>query len=147
MKYNFGFKIHAGVNKDGYLLGGVITSANKSDIKELGNILKDIKLEKGLPVMGDKGYKSKENDEILESQNYINLLMHKKIKGKEFSEESKEFNRKISKVRYRVEQTFGLLKEHFGFDRVRYQGLVKVDLEFRLKGMAFNLKKAVYSLL
>ena len=60
------------------------------------------------------------------------------------TEEQKEENREISKYRYVVEQTFGLLKLHFGFDRMRYIGNRKCSLEYRIKSMAFNLKKACY---
>ncbi len=58
----------------------------------------------------------------------------------------KALNREISKFRYRVEQTFGLLKLHFGFDRMRYIGIRKAELEYNLKSLCFNMKKASYSL-
>ena len=49
---------------------------------------------------------------------------------------------KVSKVRYVVEQVFGILKKHYNFDRCRYGGLEKVNMEFKLVSMAYNLKKA-----
>ena len=55
-------------------------------------------------------------------------------------------NKEISKFRFVVEQTFGLLKQHFGFERMRYVGKRKAELEYMLKSLAFNLKKASYSL-
>jgi len=42
-----------------------------------------------------------------------------------------------------VERVFGTLKRGYGFCRTRYLGVPKVELEFLLNAMAFNLKKAV----
>jgi len=40
-----------------------------------------------------------------------------------------------------VERVFGTLKRGYGFCRTRYLGTAKVELEFLLNAMAFNLKK------
>ena len=55
----------------------------------------------------------------------------------------KNANRQISSVRAKVERAFGTLKRGYGFHRARYLGRAKVELEFLLNAMAFNLKKAV----
>ena len=60
--------------------------------------------------------------------------------------EENEYNKEISKFRYVVEQTFGLLKLHFGYTRCRYISQRKVELEYMLKSISFNIKKASYSL-
>jgi len=52
-------------------------------------------------------------------------------------------NRLVSKVRAIVERSFGTLKRLYGFARSRYVGLAKVELEFYLNAMAFNLKKGL----
>ncbi len=71
--------------------------------------------------------------------------MIKKTKGQELTEIQKKFNKAISKYRFKIEQTFGLLKKHLGFRRMRYLGIAKCELEFQLKSGAFNIKKAVHS--
>lgn len=51
-------------------------------------------------------------------------------------------NRAISATRVKVERTFGTSKRGYGFQRARYLGCAKVNLQFLLSAMAFNLKKA-----
>ncbi|MEW6262194.1 MAG: transposase [Thermodesulfobacteriota bacterium] len=55
---------------------------------------------------------------------------------------SKTRNRLISRLRYTVEQGFGTLKRRYRFDRARYLGILKIEMEFYLNAMAFNLRKA-----
>jgi len=148
-KYNrflYGYKIHNSVNKEGYILGGVITGANVSDSICFEAILNEIMLEEGLSVLADKGYTSAKNSAFLKSKNLVDKIMLKATKSNKLTEEQKLENKEISKFRFVVEQTFGLLKQHFGFDRMRYVGQRKGELEYMLKALAFNLKKASYSL-
>lgn len=42
-----------------------------------------------------------------------------------------------------LSNTFGTLKRGYDFFRARYLGLAKVEREFLLNAMAFNLKKAI----
>ena len=92
-----------------------MTGANESDTRHLESILNEIMLEEGLPVLADKGYTSARNSEILESKNLVDKIMLKATKSKKLTVEENEHNKEISKFRYVVEQTFGLLKLHFGY--------------------------------
>ena len=123
-----------------------MTGANESDTRHLESILNEIILEEGLPVLADKGYASARNSEILESKNLVDKIMLKATKSKKLTTEENEYNREISKFRYVVEQTFGLLKLHFGYTKCRYISQRKVELEYMLKSLSFNIKKAGYSL-
>ncbi len=139
-RYLYGYKIHNSVNKEGYILGGVVTGANESDTRHLESILNEIMLEEGLPVLADKGYTSARNSEILESKNLVDKIMLKATKSKKLTAEENAYNREISKFRYVVEQTFGLLKLHFGYTRCRYISQRKVELEYMLKSLSFNTR-------
>ena len=75
------------------------------------------------------------------------FLMHKKVRGSDLTPYQKRMNKSISKIRYVVEQTFGLIKLHMDFRRLRYIGLKKAQMEFDLIGMASNLKKASTSII
>jgi len=145
-KYYYGHKVHNAVTPSGFIVGGILTSANKSDINNFENVMNEIGiLEENIPILADKGYASTSNRDYLSKKKLKDKIMHKAVKGKALTEEQKEENRNISKYRYVIEQTFGLLKLHFGFDRMRYIGNRKSSLEYRIKAMAFNLKKACYS--
>jgi IS5 family transposase len=69
--------------------------------------------------------------------------MYKAARNRELTPSEKFANRQISSVRTKVERAFGTLKRGYGFSRARYLGQAKVELEFLLNAMAFNLKKAV----
>jgi IS5 family transposase len=47
-------------------------------------------------------------------------------------------NKIISRLGFTVEQGFGTLKRRYRFDRARYLGLIKIEMEFHLNAMAFN---------
>jgi len=53
------------------------------------------------------------------------------------------FNKRIISVRYKIERTIGTLKQGYDFSPMRYIGLEKGNMEFKLNSLAFNLKKAV----
>ncbi len=105
---------------------------NKIDIKVLETILDNINFDKNFSIIGDKKYCTKSNEKFLKSKGYTNLIMKRNEKWKEMSHEDNEFNKRTNEVRTKIEETFGLLKNHFGFNKSRYEGLLKVDLEFRI---------------
>jgi IS5 family transposase len=145
-RFHYGYKAHNLVNYDGYFLGGHITPANISDINQLEEMISESNLDSGIFVLGDKGYMSKKNVNLLETLGFKDGLMRKKVKNKDITEEEKFKNKEISKIRYKVEQSFGLLKKHFGYERMRYIGQEKCDLENTLKMLSFNIKKGIYSI-
>lgn len=145
-QFLYGYKAHNLVNYDGYFLGGHVTPANISDINQLEAMIKESNLEADTFVLGDKGYMSKKNVELLKTLGLQDGLMRKNVKNKKITEEEHSKNKEISKIRYRVEQSFGLLKKHFGYERMRYIGTKKCDLENTLKMLSFNIKKGIYSI-
>lgn len=142
-KYYYGYKIHVAVDAaKGFILGGHITGANVSDMTELEQVITKSRIDQGTLIFADKGYSSKSNREYIESNNMIDGIMFKAARNKPLTEAEKNHNSVISKCRYKIERTFGNLKQHHGFTRMRYLGLAKAEMEFLLKAMAFNIKKA-----
>ena len=127
---------------EGYVLGGLTCPANESDMSKLKELLERVKLSEGNYILGDKGFASKKNREYIKSKGYKDLIMHKKPKGKEIPIGLKLLNKIISKIRYVVEQTIGILKKHLGLERFRYIGRCKNEMELYLSGIVLNLKKA-----
>lgn len=126
----------------GFIIGGHVTPANRSDTKELMEVVEESRVPKGSMVFADKGYASADNRRDLESKQITDGIMYKAARGRELTEGEKLMNRIISGVRGKVERAFGTLKKDYGFQRTRYLGCAKVKLEFLLGAMAFNLKKA-----
>ncbi len=140
----YGYKAHVMVDsKDGFVLGGVVTPANETDMKNMEAVIQESKIRPGTKVHADKGYASRENRKIIRHRKLVNGIMKKGVRNHPLNEKEKIWNKKISQVRYKVERTFGTLKRLYGFNRMRYLSLKKGLMEFYLKAMAFNLKKAV----
>ena len=70
-------------------------------------------------------------------------MLFRSARNRELTLAEKTANHLISSVRAKVERVFGTLKRGYGFFRASYLGVAKVELEFLLNAMAFNLKKAV----
>ena len=139
----YGYKIHVATDSiDGFLLAGHVTPANCSDTKEFGKIVDAVTLDPGSWIYADKGYCSGSNRDILLNRELEDGTMDKTPRGGRLTEFEKARNRAISSVRQIVERAFGTLKRGYGFARARYISLAKVEAEFRLLAMAFNLKKA-----
>jgi transposase, IS5 family len=142
-KAYYGYKVHMAVDdRNGFILGGHVTSANRSDMNELKQVVEKSGLKEKSSVATDKGYASKGNRNMLKEKKLKNRIMRKAVRGHALTEREKLFNRLISGFRYLVEQTNGILKQHYGFNRMRYLGCEKCEMEFYLKAMALNLKKA-----
>ena len=117
----YGYNIHATTNsRDGFVLGGHATPANRS-----------------------MGYSSQLNRYVFQVLGLSGGIMHKAARNPELTPAERAANRQVSSVRLKMERAFGTIKRGYGFFRARYLGLAKVELEFLLYAMAFNLKKAV----
>lgn len=138
----YGYKANASVDlATGIVQKIVTTSANVHDIKTLPELIEHLHLEEGSPVLADKGYSSKAIRELLRQNNLKPRIMFKRYKNDILRDVKIRFNRRVSKGRYIVEQTFGCLHAHYGFGRTRFVGLQKTDYFLTMKCVAFNLKK------
>ena len=143
-KAHYGYKIHAATDsRDGFILGGHVTPANLSDTGEFERLVDAIAVDCGAHVYADKGYTSAHNRDVLHGRELKDGIMDRATRSGPLNWYEKARNRLISSVRAIVERAFGTLKSCYGFDRARYIGLEKVEAEFKLIAMAFNLKKAV----
>lgn len=136
----FGYKCFVSVDdKNGYIDKVHITSANVAEVTQMSKIIEKTTNKR---IYADKGYCSQENRNILKKQKCKDGIMHKKIKGQTLTAWQKLKNKLISKRRFRVEQCFGTIKRRFYFNRASYMGLAKVQGQFCLKAMCYNLLKS-----
>ena len=141
-KLHYGYKQHTATNQEGLVLGLVTTSANESDIKHLDDVLELIDLPKRTWVKADKGYKSAGNDEILRRKKLKNHIMRKAPKGKKLTEREMKCNKLVSKIRFKVERTFGSIHRWFGGGIARYVGLEKMHTQHLMEAIAYNLYRS-----
>ncbi len=138
-KLHFGYKKHIGVDPEGMVLSVITTAANESDICHLLDVVEKAKMPKGVAVKADKGYCSASNKEGLATMQLKSHIMHKAVRGKKLSSRQISFNSAVSKLRYKVERTFGSMKRWAGAGIARYKGIAKTHTQHLLEAMAHNL--------
>lgn len=74
-----------------------------------------------------------QNDKKLGKQN--NKVLHRAYRNKPLTEQQKQDNKQRSGIRYVVERTFGLLKQHHGLAKARYLGLERNKARAQLIAM------------
>jgi IS5 family transposase len=141
-KLHFGYKRHTVTDENGLVLAEETTPANESDIKHLETPLKKASLPQGIPVYADKGYDSAENKKALVKMKLKSRIMHKGTKARKITEREQRVNIAISKIRYRVERTFGSIHRWFLGGVARYVGLAKTHAQHMMEAMAYNLYRA-----
>ncbi len=140
----YGYKIHAATDsRDGFVLGGQVTQANRSDTEEFVAVLNEFGVKAGESIFADKGYGSQLNRYVLQVRGFAAGIMDKAARNRELTPSERAANRQVRSVRSKVERAFVTLKRGYEFFCARYLGRAKVELEFFLSAMAFNLKQTV----
>ena len=93
-------------------------------------------------VLTDKGYKVAKNDEYLKKEKIKNRIQHKAYRNRPLTHWQIQFNKLISKQRYKVERTFGGMSRWFGAGIARYKGLEKTHCQHVMESIAHNLKRS-----
>ena len=142
--WHLGYKLHARTDAVGFIEQIHVTPANAVDVKHLASVLDHV--EEGVTIYTDKGYDSKENRTFLEKHKLKDGIMRKAHPKQPLNRDDIERNKGLSKVRYRVEQSFAILHRLFKCKRASYFGLEKVKGQMVLKVMCLNLLKAANKL-
>ena len=139
---HFGLKEHASVDvKYGFVLATELTPASHHDSPYLPlcvayscHTKEPIK-----KVFADKGYFGKPNREFLSMNKIEDGVMRKATTGTELTKYETARNKAIAKVRYIVEQYFGLSHLYNKAYRARFPQLIKNALDTLFRQFAFNL--------
>ncbi len=120
--WHFGMKLHIGTDRRGIVHSLVATHAAESDIKQLPQLLHG----EETVVYGDQAYWKEEDREAFE-QAGIRYRMNRRASGgnKNLSERWRKINRARSRTRACCEHPFRIVKQLWGFQKVRYRGLAK----------------------
>jgi transposase, IS5 family len=141
-KPHFGLKEHASVDtRYGFVLATEMTPASHHDSPYLplcvaGSCHTDKPIQK---VYADKGYFGKNNREFLHLNNIADGIMTKATRGTELTQHEIDRNKVISKVRYIVEQYFGISHLHNDAFRARFPRMIRNAIDALFRQMAFNL--------
>lgn len=137
----FGYKGFVSTSPEaGFIQHVEVESANVSEVRYLPKMLEHLRQEE---IYADKGYFSRSNEELLQSEKRRSRVMKKAFRGSELTFWQKQFNKLVSKKRYIVEQCFGTLKRRFNLSRASYMTRLKVEGQLYFKSICFNLLKTV----
>ena len=125
---NLGYKGYLATDEEGFGEKVVVRPANESEQINFHRIA-DPKYFEGRWVYADKGSASRRNRNHLKENNMKSGIMHKASNNKTLSHSRKTFNKIISRKRWRVEQSFGIIKRKFKVGRAIYMTLAKVTAE------------------
>lgn len=120
--YHFGMKMHAGVDSRSRCIHTMrTTTAKVHDSIELDDLLHG---DEGA-VFADKAYASKERKQEYRKKWVYYGITDKAARWKKLSLSQKKHNRRKSTVRSRWEHPFHVIKNIFGYKKVRYRWLKK----------------------
>ena len=143
---HFGLKEHAAVDiNHGFILATTMTQASVHDTNYLPYCTVYSRhckqpIEK---VYADKGYAGKPNRDFLVLNNIADGIMRKNSTTAKLTEYEIERNKSISKVRYIVEQYFGISHLHDEAKKARFTTTAKNKFDVWCRQAAYNIRKGL----
>jgi IS5 family transposase len=139
---HFGLKEHAAVDaKHGFILTTILSPASVHDTNFLQycTIFSRHTNKPTEIVYADKGYAGLPNRNFLSDNKIADGIMRKDSTTAKLTDREIERNKKISKVRYIVEQYFGISHLHDKAKRARFTTITKNNLDAWFRQAAFNV--------
>ncbi len=120
--WHFGMKLHFGTDRLGIVHSVTATHAAESDIGQLPNLVHGEEAE----LYGDQAYWKEADREAFEAQG-VRYRVNRRAPGgnKNLSERWRKINRARSRTRARCEHPFRVVKQLWGFRKVRHRGIAK----------------------
>ena len=143
---HFGLKEHTSVDVNhGFILATTLTPASVNDTNYLSYCTAFSRHTKQPidKVFADKGYAGKPNRDFLTLNNIADGIMRKDSTTAKLTEYEINRNKKISKVRYIVEQYFGLSHLHDGAKRARFTDITKNKFDGWYRQAAYNIRRGL----
>ena len=116
----FGMKLHVGTDKRGIIHTVIATDAGVADITQLPHLLHGQERE----IFGDQAYWKEADRQAFAAQG-VRYRINRRPNRKPLSEHWRLINRVRSRTRACGEHPFRVLKQLWGFTKVRYRGLAK----------------------
>jgi len=120
-EWRFGMKAHVGTDRRGIVHTLVTTAANASDLGQMVHLLHGAERE----VYGDQAYWSESHRQAALSRGIRYRVNRRGNHGHKLSRTERAINRIRSATRARAEHVFHVIKNLWGFTKVRYRGLAK----------------------
>jgi IS5 family transposase len=143
---HFGLKEHASIDTNhGFILATTMTPASVHDTNFLPYCAVYSKhtkqpIEK---IYADKAYAGKPNRDFLALNNIADGIMRKDSITAKLTEYEINRNKNISRVRYIVEQYFGISHLHDGAKRARFTDITKNKFDVWCRQAAYNIRRGL----
>lgn len=119
--WHFGMKVHVGTDRRGLVHSLVTTDAAAADISQLSNLLHGDERE----IFGDQAYWKEELRCSFRDAGVRYRVNRRGHYKRPLTEHQRLINRTRSRTRARGEHAFRIVKQVWGFAKVRYRGLAK----------------------
>jgi transposase, IS5 family len=116
----FGMKLHVGADKRGIIHTVLASDARTADITQLPALLHGQERE----IFGDQAYWKEADRQAFTAQG-VRYRVNRRRTQRPLSERWRLINRARSRTRARGEHAFRVIKQLWGFTKVRYRGLAK----------------------
>ena len=137
---HYGYKAHVAVDEGtGLVRQAILTPANVSDRTPAPDLIQGDEQ----AFYADKGYDGWWLSAKLAERGIADRIMRPNYRRHPLSHDDKLRNKQIASVRYQVERTFAILKQWYGYSRVRYRSLGRNSLQLQLLCVAMNLRRAL----
>lgn len=136
----FGYKGHIGMDNDSKIIHSVeFTTANVHDSDMFEKVLH----KRESMVMADKGYASKVLKEKYTKKGITWAVLEKAYSGNPLSDEQKQNNKIISKIRNEVEKPFAFMKNILNYTQCSYYNIKRNGLQFRFNAIVYNMRRMI----
>ena len=137
---HYGYKNHAKVDAKSKLIDAYsTTAANRHDSQIFEELLDD----DDNAILADSAYLSEENDQVFIERSLENFVMLKAHRNKPLSTAEEQYNKKVSRIRVRVEHVFGRMKV-MGADYCRKIGLKRAKQHNSLANLTYNMDRYAF---
>ncbi len=143
---HYGLKEHASVDaNNGFILATTLSKASVNDTNYLPycTVYSRHTKQPINKVYADKGYAGKPNRQFLADNHITDGIMRKNSTTAKLTELEIQRNKKIAKVRYIVEQYFGISHLHDGAKRARFTTIAKNKMDCWCRQAAFNISRGL----
>jgi len=137
---HYGYKNHVKVDAKTKLIDTYVTTAASVHDSQVFEELLD---EGDKVILADSAYKSKASEEVMLEHGLEDFVMLKGYRNKPLSEKDKIFNKKVSRIRVRVEHVFGRMK-YMGSDIFRRIGLKRAKQHNAFCNLTYNMDRYAF---
>lgn len=135
-----GYKGHIACDLSGIVTDWRFSTAKDHDSRYIDELVSS---ERKM-VVADSAYSDRQRRRMLRSRGVEDAICYKRNRGQEKLHPSQErFNRAVSRVRARVEHPTAMVKQQFGYRRVRYRGRERNAFDFVMILTAANIKRSL----